>query len=129
MQKISILLFVSSLILITGCQTFNNSHIVESRQKLKDSGMAYCMRYNTSDKDSKIYKDYANAEGAYIQSGSHDLRIYKEFRTFIEKNYKKSSFKNFEGDNTLFSCLTLYNSPAYETYIEQLDSSIYEDPL
>ena len=108
-----------------GCQASESHALLEARLKLKNYGLAYCMKENTTEKNGQPYLDYARASSAYLQTGSHSFATYNKVAFFIDENYVQSAFKGYEGDNIFISCLKLYNSPSYEHYIAQLDTDTY----
>lgn len=116
-----------ALILTQGCNAnIKNTQLIEQRLKIKNYGISYCMRENTAVKNSKAHFEYSQAEGAYFNTGSHSVKSYDRVRAFIDSNYKQSNFKDYEGDNTFFSCLNIYNSDNYNRFIKSLDYEIYE---
>ena len=124
-RKTTTIVMSLCLLATQGCQTPKNQALVEARLKLKNYGLAYCMKANTTDKSGQPYLDYTRAGGAYLQTGSHSFATYNKVEFYVDENYAQSAFKGYEGDNTFFSCLRLYNSPRYQYYIEQLDTETY----
>lgn len=115
------------LILLQGCSAkFQSSLITESRTKLKNYGISYCMSEYTVDKKSSAYIEYSHAQGAYFDTGNHTIESYNKVKEFILSNYEKSYFKNYEDENIFFSCLELYNSNEFNNFIKSLDHEIYE---
>lgn len=124
-RKTTTVVILLCLLATQGCKATEREALVEARLKLKNYGFAYCMKENTTDKNSQPYLDYTRAGSAYLQTGSHSFATYNKVAFFIDENYVQSAFKGYEGDNIFISCLKLYNSPSYEHYIEQLDTDTY----
>lgn len=126
MNKVKTSLFlIITLIFNQACHAESNKHIESSRLNLQNYGFAYCMREQTVDKESDAYLDYSRAIGIYFNNGSHNSPdAYQSIENYIKLNVESNNFKNFEGDNTIFSCLEVYNSLKYKHLIKQLDKFI-----
>lgn len=120
-----LLLLIVSTISTQACHANLSEHIKNSRLTLQNYGLAYCMKEKTVDIESEAYLNYSRATGIYFNNGSHNSPdSYQTIENYIKTYTKSHSFKSFEGDNVLFSCLESYNSPTYQSQVKQLDSYI-----
>lgn len=122
--KTLMLLFIT-LLSTQACHAKPSEHIKNSRLTLQNYGFAYCMKEKTVDIESEAYLNYSRATGIYFNNGSHNSPdSYQTIENYIKTHTKSHNFKSFEGDNVLFSCLEIYNSPTYQNQVKQLDSYI-----
>lgn len=122
-----LLFFMGSLLLLVtqGCQSHNSKYLIDSRLNIKNYGFAYCMRQLTNEKQSLSYLDYSRAQGIYFEIGSHNNpNAYSAIQKFVNNNIKEYKFKNFQGNNTLYTCLQIYNNPNFNDLVRNQDKFI-----
>ncbi|HCT73422.1 MULTISPECIES: hypothetical protein [Psychrobacter] len=129
MKKFRISLFlIITLIFNQACHAkFSDQYIESSRLTLKNYGFACCMKEKIASRDSEAHLDYSRAIGIYVNNGNHNSSdAYQAIENYIKINIEPNNFKSFEGDNSLFSCLEVYNSLEYKNLIKKLD--VYISP-
>ena len=124
MKPFSYLTIILLSLFSQSCYSQNDEYIKSSRLSLQNYGFSYCMKRKSEEKNLP-YLDYSRALGIYLNNGNHNSPdVYNSVHSYITENIKSNNFKSFDGDNTTFSCLELYNSKRYEEFIESLDSYI-----
>lgn len=109
------------------CHANSSEHIENSRLNLQNYGFAYCMTELVEDSKNEPYLDYSRAVGIYFNNGNHNSpEAYQAVENYIKLNIEPNNFKSFEGDNSLFTCLKVYNSIEYKNLVKQLD--VYISP-
>jgi hypothetical protein len=129
-------LFIALSILgVSGNVLSNEVNVNNARISLKNYGLANCIS-NQFKNQSDIKSDIGLAIGAYSAMGRGQHAIlqnedtlevihdpYAETEKYMKDAYMKtSSTSKQSGKNVVFySCLEIYNSPAFEAFIESQD--------
>ena len=88
------------------------------KANLKNYGLCQCLNYQYKTNDSISIQD--GSISGYFERGTSSIDNYEKVDSFI-KNYNFQSVKSIDGKSlSTMKCIQVYNSKAFELYIEGL---------